>query len=1082
MHKNKASIAKISRPNISGTFARKRLFTLLDDCRKRQIVWVAGPAGSGKTTLIANYLDERRLPCLWYQVDAGDADIAGFFYYLGLAAQKAAPRFRKALPLLTPEYLLGVSVFTRSFFENMYSRLKPPFVVVLDNYQEAPDQSPLHDLINSGLSLIPPGIHVFVLSRNEPPAAFTRLRANNAMQVVGWNELRFTLEESTQMVRLKMKQKLTEVAIEELHKKTEGWAAGLVLLMEDAGTEKARPQTTGAHLQPEVFNYFVGEVLDKLDSETRDFLLMTAYFPTMTTRMAEKMTGQDNAGEILAGLNRNHFFTEAHQTADPSYQYHALFREFLLTKMKESLKPEGVVHAQNRAAAILEEAGQVEDAARLSWSAGDWNGLTRLVVIHASALVAQGRARTIGEWLENMPGELIARDPWLLYWFGVSRMSHDLHESRLRLEQAYGLFKERGDASGLYLSWSGIVETFVYEWSDFHPLDRWIAEAEVLLRDHPAFPSAELEARFVSGLFCAIVYRQPHHRDLPRWEERVRRMIDSAEDIRIKLTVGSHLVFYYTWWSGDQLKAAMLVNTLRSAVRSAEISPISKIVWQAIEAASSWMTGDNEACLAAVKDGLRIAGETGVRLWNFMLLSQASFGTLTAGDLDAAKTWHERMAFISGTGRKLDIAHYHYHLGWEAMCHRNFPLALEHMETSLKTVEQAGDPFAAAFVRMGVSEVLLELGDCGKAKKQLDEARKSGLLMRSNTVEYQYLWLETVRCLREGDREQALLSLRRHLAVGREYGILNHAAWRSSVMVPLYAMALEEGLEVEHVRALIKKRKLDPSDAMAESNPQFAIRKLPMESWPWPLKIYTLGRFELVKDGESIKFTGKVQQKPIALLKALISFGGRDVAEEQLADILWPDADGDLAHKSLEMTVQRLRRLINDDKVIQLRERRLSLNPSLCWIDVWDLQVFTDRVDEAWKNGDPSEDGASEAVRLGEKALGLYRGHFLPGDSWALSYRERIRSKFLRLIMRVGGHWQQRLQWQKAVEVFQKGLEVDGLAEEFYRQLMACYQQLGQRAEALAVYNRCHTLLLSSLGIPPSRKTEALYQSIKGKQ
>ena len=105
----------------------------------------------------------------------------------------------------------------------------------------------------------------------------------------------------------------------------------------------------------------------------------------------------------------------------------------------------------------------------------------------------------------------------------------------------------------------------------------------------------------------------------------------------------------------------------------------------------------------------------------------------------------------------------------------------------------------------------------------------------------------------------------------------------------------------------------------------------------------------------------------------------------------------------------------------------------------------------------------------------------MPGDSanaWVLSSRERLRSKFLRLVTRLGCYREQHRQWPKAVEVFQKGLEVDGLAEEFYQHLMVCYQEMGQRAEAVSIYNRCRTLLLSSLGIPPSRKTEDLYRSI----
>jgi hypothetical protein len=94
--------AKVIAPEITGYFPRKRLFRLLDDARKRPVIWISAPPGSGKTTLVSSYIDARWLPRLWYQVDERDADVATFFYYLGLAAQRAAPRKRKPLPLLTP--------------------------------------------------------------------------------------------------------------------------------------------------------------------------------------------------------------------------------------------------------------------------------------------------------------------------------------------------------------------------------------------------------------------------------------------------------------------------------------------------------------------------------------------------------------------------------------------------------------------------------------------------------------------------------------------------------------------------------------------------------------------------------------------------------------------------------------------------------------------------------------------------------------------------------------------------------------------------------------------------------------------
>ena len=84
-----------------------------------------------------------------------------------------------------------------------------------------------------------------------------------------------------------------------------------------------------------------------------------------------------------------------------------------------------------------------------------------------------------------------------------------------------------------------------------------------------------------------------------------------------------------------------------------------------------------------------------------------------------------------------------------------------------------------------------------------------------------------------------------------------------------------------------------------------------------------------------------------------------------------------------------------------------------------------------------------------EPCTGAISCPLIPPSPGSLSCRERLRSKFLRLIVRVGGHWEQHLQWQKAVEVFQKGLEVDGLAEEFYQHLMLCYHRNGSARRSI---------------------------------
>ncbi len=125
--------AKLTRPAATGLVRRERLFKLLDRGLKRRIVWVSGPGGAGKTSLVSTYLDERRLQCVWYQFDAGDADLATFFHYLRLAARGRSGR--EPLPMFSPAHLTDLDVFSRRFFEAFFARLGNRVTLVFDDYQ-----------------------------------------------------------------------------------------------------------------------------------------------------------------------------------------------------------------------------------------------------------------------------------------------------------------------------------------------------------------------------------------------------------------------------------------------------------------------------------------------------------------------------------------------------------------------------------------------------------------------------------------------------------------------------------------------------------------------------------------------------------------------------------------------------------------------------------------------------------------------------------------------------------------------------------------------------------------------------------
>jgi two-component SAPR family response regulator len=254
------------------------------------------------------------------------------------------------------------------------------------------------------------------------------------------------------------------------------------------------------------------------------------------------------------------------------------------------------------------------------------------------------------------------------------------------------------------------------------------------------------------------------------------------------------------------------------------------------------------------------------------------------------------------------------------------------------------------------------------------------------------------------------------------------------------------------------------------------------ESWPWPVRIVTLGRFALQVDGKDIDITGK--RKMLEMLKALVALGGSNVSEELIKDLLWPEAEGDDAHNAFKMNLSRLRRILPDD-ALRLLDGLISLNRAMVWVDIWAFEQQYIHAAKLWETTHDTVTAGrklvSEAILLTEKALDLYKGHFMINDmaqSWTVSTRERLRTNLLRLISHAGLYHEQKLKCKTAASYYYRGIETDKLQEEFYQRLMSCHLHLELRLEGLAVYDRCRAELAMHLAILPSQKTETLRSAL----
>ena len=331
MGTSSSTLAKLSRPRLYDAVPRERLFLELDRLRRHPLVWITAPPGAGKTTLVASWLESRKLPGIWYQIDPGDADAATFFYYLGVAARPWQRR-RRPLPLLAPEFLGDLSGFARRWFRDLFARLGPDHVLVLDNLNELPDGSPLLAALAAAAEEVPAAAQLIVVSRHEPGTEFARLAANEALSVIDAESLRLTRDETAAIAAVRIQ--VDAARAQELHELSAGWAAGVSLIVERIRRGLTDAAAVGPDSLQDVFDYFAGQIHDRTSPEHQKILLKLAFFPRLTPELAVAATGEEQARQLLEYLYRRHLFVErrtgaAQTTSEPVYQFHALFRAFL---------------------------------------------------------------------------------------------------------------------------------------------------------------------------------------------------------------------------------------------------------------------------------------------------------------------------------------------------------------------------------------------------------------------------------------------------------------------------------------------------------------------------------------------------------------------------------------------------------------------------------------------------------------------------------------------------------------------------------------------------------------------------------
>ncbi|MGM0611503.1 MAG: BTAD domain-containing putative transcriptional regulator [Thermodesulfobacteriota bacterium] len=815
----------------------------------------------------------------------------------------------------------------------------------------------------------------------------------------------------------------------------------------------------------EVFDYFTSEIFAKADKETQAFLLSTSVLSIFSATMAQKLTGRDNAEQILSRIRQNHWFTENYPDKETRYQYHPLFREYLLHQAEESYSREHMKKIKEKAARLMEKDGLAEQAIKLFLESGNLHEAVNLIFNQAQKLTIQGRFQTLLQWLRRLPDNYISSNPQILYWIGTCRYRIDPYEGRDLFEKSFVLFEEKNEISGVCLALSGVLDSTTYGFNTLKLLDQWIPKLASLSQKYDKLPSSEIKGQLAASALFALTLRKPEHTEFKTWEKRGIKLLQVQAPEYIKLRIIMTLITHRTM-TGELREADYFITQYRILTRSPNIPPYALISLSLLESCYYFAAGNLEQCRQAVNNVLSLAEETGVHVLSPLALGHSAAGELSAGNLDNADRQLNRMIQYSNSGNWI-IEYYHTLSIWKALLEEDYPKALLHAELAAQYVEKAGVTLSAPICLLGVALGRKKAGEHDQSQKAFDQALSICSRIGTWQVTFACYLARAEFALKAGNISAAQKTLQKALSIGREKQYFNTWFWRPQIIVKLCYLALESDIEVNYVQKLIRERELTP-----ESPP------LEIENWPWPIRIYTLGRFALIKDGSPLSFTKKARGKPLEMLKTIIALGGRDVNENEVLDLLWPEADGDAAHGAFKTNLHRLRRLLGYHEALHSSEGKITLDPRYCWVDAWVFERMLSQADTAWQSAAKEQD-MQKAADLAQKALKYYKGPlFQSEEGMAISHREYLHHRFIQAMELLGNYRQERKELEKAIALYEKGLKIDELVEPFYRGLMVCNHRLGRMAKAWNAYNRCKKVLGKNLITSPSAKTEALKNSL----
>ncbi|MCI0390693.1 MAG: tetratricopeptide repeat protein [Acidobacteria bacterium] len=1070
---------------------RPRLIERLVANLVHPVTLVTANAGSGKTTLVADFVRTHARPFIWYQLDHTDADPAVFLGYITHGIRQVIPEFGQAtlayLQQAAAEVGQNPERAVDILLNEMLDRIEQPLILVLDDYHHLGLETPVHTAVDRLLAYLPEVIHTIIISRDLPPLQLARLRSQEALTIIDRSDLLFTDDETQTLFRQVFDLEMTPQQLAEYRERTQGWITALQLVRQVA-QRQISAQTRGLHAgavahpnlpnltdilrlsERDIFDYFAEEVFAGEPEHVQHLLLRLSLLERIDLETCGQLYPDAGCAAILPVLvRRNVFITIASDESGEEYRLHPLFQSFLRRRLRMEASRAGVAAEQARIAYYFLEQGKWGQAIRYLLAAEEFEDAAAVIAEKGQEWIASGGLASLVWSVDALPAQVLERYPRALTFRAeVARLRGEYDVAQTLLQRASKLLREQmdgeGEADALH-SLAAIARRRGEIKEAFDYLDRAIE-----LTDERS--AIRTKCGNTRGL-CLYTLQQWNEA-----EREFRTALQLAEEQQnehcARMIV--HNLGLPPLIRGDFGGALRWLRRLLADDQ--RYPPVPQEAIAHLNTARCYFyRGEFEACEQHLERALERC-----QLFNLIELSAETleaFGNLhrERGDMARAVDFYDRAARVYDEAR-IDLAR-HELLDEQA----SLKLQLGELTAARALLDRLIEARHTMKDEMGVQTAMLARGRVMFAQGELEQAQAELEPAYDYFRQKGLYYFEAQACIvlaacdySSGNEARTLELLARALDLAARY---DYEYWMQR-QVAQYA----------HLFSIAEVFELLPPELREQLTTQPAPRKpertapalAPIIGLRVDLTIHMLGNVEIFRDPlRPFAADAWTTKRAREILCFIASRRHRRASKDTIIDIFWGEADLEVVTRNFHPTVSHIRKALNSNQSLKqnfllYRDGDYFLNADFSYsIDVEEFDRLVSESDAARRAGQHESSIAGY-----EAAVKLYRGVFMNGnyDEWVEEQRSYYRERYFHLLEVLVIAAQKKEEWPRSLHLAQQILHDDPFREDIHRLVMRAHAAQGNRVAVKEQYETLRSLLRKELGVEPAAETMKIYRQL----